>query len=69
MSGVRMPLEEKRAIEAWGAKQSPPLTFSGALRYLAQRGLEATSAAPASAAKPAAGSKAASREKARGRGL
>jgi hypothetical protein len=36
-----MPLEEKRAIEAWGAKQSPKLAFSKALRYLAQRGLEA----------------------------
>ena len=33
MSGVRMPLEEKRAIEAWGRKQSPSLTFSGALRH------------------------------------
>ena len=39
MSGVRMPIEERRAIEAWGARQSPKLTFSKALRYLAQRGL------------------------------
>jgi hypothetical protein len=39
MSGVRMPSDERQAIEAWAAEQSPPLTFSSALRQLAQLGL------------------------------
>jgi hypothetical protein len=41
MVGVRMPPEERQAIEGWAAEQTPKLTFSKALRYLAQRGLEA----------------------------
>jgi hypothetical protein len=41
MTGVRMPPEERQAIEAWGAEQSPKVTFSKALRHLAQRGLAA----------------------------
>jgi hypothetical protein len=40
MTGVRMPSGERQAIEAWGAEQSPPLTFSKAFRQLAQIGLE-----------------------------
>jgi len=44
MVGLRMPPTERRAIESWGAKQSPKLTFSKALRYLAQRGLDAAQA-------------------------
>jgi hypothetical protein len=41
MTGVRMPPEERQAIEAWGAEQSPKLRFSKALRYLAKLGLAA----------------------------
>jgi len=33
---LRLPPDERQAIEAWGAEQSPPLTFSKALRQLAQ---------------------------------
>jgi hypothetical protein len=42
MTGVRMPPEERQAIEAWGAEQSPVLNFSKAVRRLAQLGLAAT---------------------------
>jgi hypothetical protein len=44
MVGVRMPPIERQAIETWAAMQSPKLTFSKALRHLAQRGLEAVHA-------------------------
>jgi hypothetical protein len=60
-----MPSAERQAIEEWAGKQSPPLTFSKAVRELAQRGLTVAAAEPAGAAKAAAGAKAASREKAR----
>jgi hypothetical protein len=39
MVGLRMPPSERQAIEAWGAKHSPPLSFSKAFRQLAQNGL------------------------------
>ena len=59
---LRIPSEERLAIEAWAAGQSPALTFSKALRYLAQRGLEAVHAEPASASKATSGTKTASRQ-------
>lgn len=36
---LRIPPDEHRAIEAWGAKHSPPMSFSKAFRQLAQIGL------------------------------
>jgi hypothetical protein len=36
---LRIPPDEQRAIELWGAKHSPPLSFSKAFRQLAQNGL------------------------------
>jgi hypothetical protein len=39
---LRMPADEQQAIEAWGAKHSPPLSFSKAFRQLAQNGLAAS---------------------------
>jgi hypothetical protein len=39
MVGLRMPLEERKAVEAWGAMQDPPLKFSMAARRLLQLAL------------------------------
>jgi hypothetical protein len=39
--GLRMPLEERRAVEACGAKQPDKLSLSRAIRRLVQLGLAA----------------------------
>ena len=39
MVGLRMPLEEREAVEVWGAKQNPPLKFSKAVRELVRQSL------------------------------
>jgi hypothetical protein len=46
-----MPPDERQEIEAWGAEQSPPLTFSEAVRRLIRHGLDAVQKAAASRAK------------------
>jgi hypothetical protein len=51
MVGLRMPPEERREIEAWGAEQSPPLKFSKAVRQLIRYGLDAVQKAAARRAK------------------
>jgi hypothetical protein len=40
--GVRMPPEERRAVEAWAAKQPEKLSLSKAIRSLVQLGLDAS---------------------------
>jgi hypothetical protein len=39
---LRIPPDEQRAIEVWGAKHSPPMSFSKAFRQLAQIWLAAS---------------------------
>jgi hypothetical protein len=39
MVGVRMPLEQRRAIEQWAAKQDGKPTLSEAIRRLVELGL------------------------------
>ena len=39
MVGVRMPLEQRRAIEQWAAKQEGKPTLSEAIRRLVELGL------------------------------
>jgi hypothetical protein len=51
MVGLRMPPDERQTIEAWGAEQLPPLTFSEAVRRLIKHGLEAVQKATARRAK------------------
>jgi hypothetical protein len=41
MVGVRMPIEVREEIEAWGAEQSPALKLSEAIRRLVDIGLAA----------------------------
>jgi hypothetical protein len=41
MVGLRMPLEERQAVEAWAAKQPEKLSLSRAIRRLVQLGLAA----------------------------
>jgi hypothetical protein len=38
---LRMPPEERQAVEAWAAKQADKLTLSKAIRALIERGLAA----------------------------
>jgi hypothetical protein len=38
---LRMPPEERQAVEAWAAKQPDKLTLSKAIRALIERGLAA----------------------------
>ncbi len=49
MSGLRMPPEERQAVEAWAGKQSNKLSLSKAIRLLVQRGLAAESVGAAAA--------------------
>jgi hypothetical protein len=46
MVGLRMPIVEREAIEAWGAKQDPPLKFSMAARRLLQLALAGQTTPP-----------------------
>ena len=62
---VRLHQPMLGAIDTWRSGQEGETTRAEALRRLAQRGLEALHAEPASAVKQAVGAKAASREKAR----
>ena len=39
--GVRMPLDERQAVEEWAAKQPDKPTFSKAVRHLVKLGLAA----------------------------
>ena len=49
--GVRMPPEERKAVEAWASKQPEKLSLSKAIRSLVQLGLDASaSGKPVSAA-------------------
>ncbi|MBO0754251.1 MAG: hypothetical protein J2P54_00185 [Bradyrhizobiaceae bacterium] len=42
MIGLRLSQEMRRQIEAWGAVQNPPLSFSEAVRRLLGEALKAT---------------------------
>ena len=64
---LRMPPEERQAIEDWAAEQPDNPSLSLALRRLAQRGLASDAAEPARASKRAAGTKTAPRKKTRQR--
>jgi hypothetical protein len=43
---LRMPPEERQAVEAWAAKQPDKLTLSKAIRRLIQLGLDSPAAKP-----------------------
>jgi hypothetical protein len=43
---LRMPPEERQAVEAWAAKQPDKLTLSKAIRRLIQYGLDSPAAKP-----------------------
>jgi hypothetical protein len=42
MIGLRLPTEMRQEIEEWAADQSPPLTFSEAVRRLLESALKMT---------------------------